>query len=255
MGDEICFYGDNMVDRFPRSFAARHPLFRAKHSETGIWWENSVYYLWWEYLRRHDGFRRVCQNKNKGSFKRLFDDFGNVHSVDFKTWWTADARGVTLFAEPPAPIRVVALSDQQALDLISAGRDDRTLIVAIPLDYRRRTITSSLAKILLENHSRKRGEKRVMSSKAKYPLHHAPDISALKTTLDCFDLKQQHPEMPLWQIAQRVGVSSRLTRSELDGTGGHVADKKASMTAGVSRKLKHALLLIESASQGVFPVR
>ena len=244
-----------MTDRFPRSFSARHPLFRAKFSDSGIWWENSPYYLWWEYLRRHEGYKRACRNKSKGQFSKLFNDFGDIHSIDFKTWWTTEKRGALLFSEPPSPTRVVALTDDQALELIAAGRDDRTLLVAIPLDYRRRTITQSLAKIMSEHHSRRRGEKRIKSSRARYPLHHAPDIAALKSTLACYDLKQQNPDMPLWQIAQKVGVSSRLTQSELDGTGGHVADKKASMTAGVSRKLKHAAILIEGVGKGIFPLK
>ena len=244
-----------MSNRFPRSFAARHPLFRAKYSDSGIWWENSPYYLWWEYLRRHEGYKRACRIKAKGQFLKLFNDFGDIHASDFKTWWTEEGRGAVLFSEPPSPTRVIALTDQEALELISAGRDDRTLLVAIPLDYRRRTITQSLARIMSDNHSRKRGEKRIKSSRAKYPLLHAPDIAALKTTLACYDLKHQNPDMPLWQIAQQVGVSSRLTQSELDGTGGHVADKKASMTAGVSRKLKHAAILIEGVGKGIFPLK
>jgi len=255
MGYKICFYGVNMLERFPRSFAARHPLFRAKYSDTGIWWENSAYYLWWEYLRRHEGYKKAISTKRKGQYLNLFNDFGDIHTSDFKTWWTTGERGAVLFSEPPAPTRVISLTDEQALELIQSGRDERTLLVAIPLDYRRRTITKSLSKILSDNHSRKRGEKRVKFSRAKYPLHHAPDVSALKSTLACYDLKLQNPSMPLWQIAQIAGVSRGLTQAELEGSGGHVADKKASMTAGVSRKLKYAAKLIEGVGKGIFPAK
>jgi hypothetical protein len=68
-------------------------------------------------------------------------------------------------------------------------------------------------------------------------------------------MKSANPHLPLWQIAQAIGVSVRLTKAELEGTGGHVADKKASMTAGVSRKLKHAATLIEGVGKGIFPLR
>lgn len=254
MGRVNRYYGDNM-NRHRRSFAGRHPLFVKRLSETGIWWEDSPYYLWWEYLRRHDGYRRTCARGGRGAYSRLYQDFGDVHSASFKEWWTQDGRGARLFAEPPAPVRVMALTDEEALNIIQAGRDERTLFVAIPLDYQRRTITKALRQILEAHQGRKRGEKRVARSRALYPLAHAPDAQALKTTLRCYDLRVANPAMPLWEIAQIVGVSARLTPSELSGKGGHVADKKASMTAGVSRKLKHANSLIESVGKGIFPAR
>lgn len=241
------------MDRFRRSFSGRHPLFIKRYSETGIWWQDSPYYLWWEFLRRHEGYRRTCQAGGGGRYGRLYEGFGDVHAVPFRTWWSTDDRGAHLFAEPPAPIGVVALSDQEALALIEQGRDERTLLVAIPLDYRRRLIATGLRKVLEAHQGRKRGEKRVKRSKALYPLAHAPDAAALKATLACYDLKQADPNMPLWMIAQEVGVSSRLTPSELSGQGGHTADKKASMTAGVSRKLKHARAIIEGVGRGIFP--
>lgn len=252
MGRVIGDYGVNMV-RHRRGFAGRHPLFVKRWSETGIWWEESPYYLWWEFLRRHDGYRRTCLKGGGGKYGALYKDFGDVHSCSFKEWWTQDGRGAHLFAEPPSPVGVVALSDEEVLDLIKTGRDDRTLLVAIPLDYRRRTLTKALKSILESHQGRKRGEKQVNRSRALYPLAHAPDAAALKTTLQCYDLRTQNPSMPLWQIAQTVGVSTRLTQSELAGKGGHVADKKASMTAGVSRKLKHAQAIIEAVAKGIFP--
>lgn len=241
------------MGRFRRSFTGRHPLFIKRYSEAGIWWQDSPYYLWWEYLRRHEGYRRTCQSGGGGRYGKLYDDFGDIHGVPFRTWWSDQDRGARLFAEPPAPIGVVALSDEEALNLIEGGRDDRTLLVAIPLDYSRRSISQGLKKVLAAHQGRKRGEKRVKSSKALYPFAHAPDTAALKVTLACYDLRMARPEMPLWMIAQEVGVSTRMTSLELAGKGGHIADKKASMTAGVSRKLKHAKALIDSVGRGIFP--
>ena len=68
-------------------------------------------------------------------------------------------------------------------------------------------------------------------------------------------MKSEYPHLPLWQIAHKCNVSHPLTKAELEGSGGHVADKKASMTAGVSRKLKHAATLIEGVGKGIFPLR
>lgn len=242
-----------MTGRLARGFVAKHPLFKKQETKTGIWWEKSPYYLWWEYLRLHEGYRETCLNGGDGAYRALYEDFGNVHSLDFKEWW--QSRGVDLFSEPMSTTKVMALSDEEVKQLLDYPRDDRVLLVAIPIHYPKRTIARSLRKILKENQSRKRGEKLVKFSRAKYPLLFSPDTYALSITLKCYKLKLAEPDLPYWQIAQRCNVSGALSQSELEGTGGHVADKKASMTAGVSRKLKHAATLIEGVGKGIFPLR
>jgi hypothetical protein len=240
---------------FRRSFAARHPLFKRDGSETGIRWKHSAYYLWWEFLRRHEGYRQTCLAGGKGAYSQLYADFGDVHGTDFKTWWSKDALGVRLFAEPRAPVGVVALSDDDMAEFVEQGRDSNTLVVAIPLDYQRRAIIKAFNKLLTQHFSRKRGEKRVAYSKARYPLARVPDVGALGVTLKCYDLRLKHPEKPLWWIAQEVGVSEVMTKAELEGRAGSVVSKKASMTAGVSRKLKQARSIIEGVGRGVFPAK
>jgi len=240
---------------FRRNFAARHPLFKYVESDTGVRWDRSAYYLWWRFLKLHEGYRKTCAKGGKGAYAKIFKDFGDVHSTDFKTWWSKDGRGMRLFSEPPAPLGVVALSDQDMLDLVEQGRDQQTLIVAIPLDYQRRIITKAFNKLLTQHFTRKRGDKRVHDSKARYPLAKVPDVAALQITLDCYVLRQENPEKPLWWIAQQIGVSARLTAAELAGTGGNTVSKKASMTAGVSRKLKHAAAIIDGVGKGIFPTR
>ena len=41
-------------------------------------WQCSVYYYWWEYLRRSDAYRKTCEAKGKGKLSKLYADFGNV---------------------------------------------------------------------------------------------------------------------------------------------------------------------------------
>ena len=42
-------------------------------------WQCSVYYYWWEYLRRHEGYKRTCAQGGRGRYAKLYEDFGNVH--------------------------------------------------------------------------------------------------------------------------------------------------------------------------------
>ena len=75
--------------------------------------------------------------------------------------------------------------------------------------------------------------------------------------MKCYDLKRNNPEMKLWRIAQIAGVSRGLTNAELvleeTGRKGANSDKKLSLSAGASRKLKQAGKLIENVGKGVFP--
>jgi len=109
---ELRIYVGKMSSSFQHHFTFRHPLFRRQRSASGEWWQNSVYYLWWEFLRRHEGYRRTCENAGNGKYAKLYADFGNVHGVTFKEWWTKHARGARLFSEPPLPTSVIALDPQ-----------------------------------------------------------------------------------------------------------------------------------------------
>ena len=72
-------------------------------------WQTSVYYYWWEYLRRHEGYRRTCENGGKGKYAALYRDFGDVHAGEFWDWWKGH---MDLFCEPTPPYaRIVVLRD------------------------------------------------------------------------------------------------------------------------------------------------
>ncbi len=50
-------------------------------------WQCSVYYYWYEYLRRHEGYRETCLNDGTGSCADEYVTFGNVHDLNFAEWW------------------------------------------------------------------------------------------------------------------------------------------------------------------------
>ena len=98
---------------FPRHFVHKHPLFTSKKSTQGLPWNESVYYMWWEFLRRHEGYMRTCENGGTGRYSSLYEDFGDVHSADFKTWWSKNDRGARLFAEPATPKNIAVMSPDE----------------------------------------------------------------------------------------------------------------------------------------------
>ena len=87
-----------------RKFAYKHPTFgRSKVAKSREPFKNSVYYYWWEFLKRNDAYMKCCLNKGDGKLNSLYQDFGDVFNADFKTWWNGENRGVTLFAEELLP--------------------------------------------------------------------------------------------------------------------------------------------------------
>ena len=55
---------------------------------SGVATTDSIYYLWFEYLKRSEKYKKACANKGKGMTK-LYKDFGNI--FQYKT----DAMGYT----------------------------------------------------------------------------------------------------------------------------------------------------------------
>lgn len=246
------------MSNFPRGFVAKHPVF-TKRGKLGIHWELSAFYFWWSFLKLHEGYAETCRKNGKGAYAKLYADFGNVHDIEFKDWWTGkvgdETRGVYLFAEPPAPTTVKALSREEVLQIIDAGVEDEVLLVAIPMSYSRRVISKRLGGVIRDHHGRGRGQKRLSESKARYKLLSIPDADSMGKVLKCHSLRQQHPKMPLWEIAHRARLGQLVSEAELMGSDKQgLSAVKAALTAAASRKLRHAELIIDGVGKGLFPV-
>jgi hypothetical protein len=241
---------------FQRHFAFKHPLFRKTKTSLGIEWQKSVYYLWWEFLRRHDGYRKTCENRGKGKYAKLYQDFGDVHASGFKKWWTEDDRGARIFAEPAIPRSVVRLTKDDLTTFCLEWDDENILVFAAPLFLPKQSIQKSIARLLKQYHPRKRGERTNKESRALYPITNQFNFDSLKLALDVYDLHQGNPTLKLWEIAQKRKFTSTLTENELALRGQMAAEatgKKNTMSVAVSRKLKHAKNVIDGVGKGVFP--
>jgi hypothetical protein len=246
-----------MTSTFPRHFAFKHPVFRRNKSSAGDWWEDSVYYFWWEFLRRHDGYKKTCESCGKGKCAKLYADFGNVHGVSFKEWWSKGDRGARLFAEPPLPTRVVALTSADVRALPENWDSQSLLIVAVPLSLPKRFIEQKLRTILFQHHRRKRGQRTFKESRALYPIAAQFKTSSLKSMLDVYNLRHSQPDLTLWQIGQQLSLTTKLTQAELSaGRGredGAAVAKKNVLAVAASKKLKLAKMIIEGVGKGIFP--
>lgn len=239
-----------MPSPFQRHFTFKHPLFKRQRSASGEWWEHSVYYLWWQFLRRHEGYKKTCEIGGKGKYAEVYADFGNVHGMSFREWWTKGDRGARLFSEPPLPNSIVVLKPTD-IDALSEGWNGGALLVAaIPLALRKRFILQKFNALLRKHHTRRRGQRTFRESQARYPIAAQFNRHSLKKILDAYDLHQAQPELRLWQIAQKLALGTKLTT---DDTPAERVHKKNVLSVAASKKLKQAKNIIDGVGRGIFP--
>ena len=236
-----------MARHFPHS----SPRFGTKHNrKPPEAWESTFYYWWWCYLKRNEGYLKICEAGGGGEFAILYADFGDVRGDDFRLWWHRDGRGAQLFAEPPL------LEKERILvpgDLVPS--QEEALTICLPLVLSKESMARAVKRMLREipHHQGKRGLQDHKRSQAKYQISGNPTIDSLRTGLMVYDFQMEHPEMTLWEIGNqlpRLALSNKITGKE---TKAELTDKKNVLAATVSRYLKKTTRSIERTGQGIFP--
>jgi len=228
-------------------FAYKHPTFgRSNAVKATEPFKNSVYYLWWEFLRRSDAYKKCCASGGKGKSSGVYEDFGDVFETDFKTWWQFDDRGACLFAErlPPKMMLIDALP--------APAVADQVLVLQVPLGLSKRTLVAEFQKILKDHHQGKRGRRNNVNSTARYPVTGHIDTDALQKCLRVYDMRKENPKMPLWQVCQNCKAIQRSALLSDTDTGPEKTAKKFNLTNTASRLIKRAELVIQNVEQGIF---
>ncbi len=224
-------------------------------------WHDSVYYWWWRFMRLSPTYRQACEKSGRvrdAKLKQLYKDFGDIFAYEdskdgFRKWWNfktddmpAD-RGAMLFGYP-------ALDEVRVVEPSASDLGDGTLLVAIPLNLRKRQISQQLNRIIQKHHTGKRGQRYNKNISARYiPLH--DKVAALKSAHAALTYRHQHPDAKLWEITQNTGISSyHLSDDEMSKQSAKtVVDAKAYMATHASRVLKKAEAIVSGVGQGVFP--
>ena len=231
----------------PRSFPYPHPLFGGGTSKSKADIERSPYYWWWEHLRRSEAYRKAVFGRPKGAIKAIVDDFGDVFSVDFKTWWRSEQRGARLFANPSIRPAI------EVLDADASNSHETRLLLSIDLDIPMADLTKRFRVVLRQHHSGKRGKQASRTTMAKYRLSGPPHIEAWKIGLQIYDIKIENPDLKLWEVARLVPRiwKSHAFNPELPSR--QILDEKNRVQVLVSRHLSRTKKAIENASRGQFP--
>jgi hypothetical protein len=232
-----------------RHFPFKHPTFGTKNfPKTSNHWRVSVYYWWYEYLRRNIDYKKTCNLQGKGGkCTKLYEQFGNVHEGDFKSWWTSDDRGAILFADPPTPNISVIKSVELHSDFLSG----KNIVLNVPLNLPVTFLVKNFRKILVKHHTGKRGHTQARMSTARFVPRGKVDVGFLEIALLVWDEKTANPKKPLWQIAQDVGIAGKHKLKSTDSPM-ESRDKRNVLAAMTSRYYKKACLMIEATSKGIF---
>jgi hypothetical protein len=240
-----------------KHFRHKHPLFRKSSSNTGTSYTQSPYYFWWEFLRRHEGYRETCSSGGYGPLADLYRDFGDVHSRTFREWWSEGDRGATLFAEPSKPIGLDFVQSSD-LDRVRTHLDNGDVfLLSIPVTMDKKSIINRFEKLLRRVHPRKRGQRDNMDSHAMYPIVAQYAISSLQKSLEAYDLSKSEPKPTLWEIGQKLKIGDTLTKDEMNLKRGKITptvkNKQNKLSVAASKKIQLAKSIIEGVGQGVFP--
>ncbi len=230
-------------------FSYQHPVFgTASKPAPPTKWEKTVYYLWWEYLKRNAVYLQTCENGGDGPCAALYRDFGDVRGDDFKAWWSEDGRGARLFAEPRAEDSVRVL--EQGEEALSR---DEALTISLPLNLPKKTLEAHVKRLLAAHHKGKRGMQYAKQSRARYKVQGQPNVPALELGLAVWDMRRARPDLELWQIGDRVPDLLRTQKIKPGDDRHDQMVKKRALAAVVSRYLKRVKLQIDGVGKGTFP--
>jgi len=214
----------------------------------GVWWEDSVYYLWFEYLRRNERYKTYCETK-KGTkgIKKLYEDFGDIHSTDFKQWWRKT--GSVLFCEQVDLERVEEITNTNDYQRYQANE---VLMVAIPTHKELGWLKQQVDDKIRKHRTRTGTSKQQVGSTAIYPLHTTPDPQALKMALRVWD---EYTAGNKERVAQGQRKRSQMEIANLlyKRKRHEAGDWEESAKQMVFRYNKTATHIIENVGKGIFP--
>jgi len=232
-----------------RHFPYQHPTFGTeKKPKPKRYWEDTIYFLWWSYLKRSDKYIQTCESEGKKGLVSLYKDFGDVRGDSFKEWWSKDSRGMRLFAEPQAlsALQVVTRDD---LDEIQG----ETLLMSVPLSLPKKFLLERFRKILAEHHKGERGRQYAKKSESKYKFKGQPNIQGMKTALMVYDHLVANPKIRLWEVG-KILPQFKMELEECEKKGVVPSyDLKRTIEATVSRYKRKATSSIKNTETGIFP--
>ena len=227
----------------PKHFLYKHPLFKAKRTRQGIWYESSPYYLWWRFLRLNEVYRQMCLGNIPPN--ETYDFFKNIHAYDdtregFARWFREV--GEDLFCEPKSTNVVKEITED---DDITEWMGDGRIVLSIPISQNAEWAQKQVKRIVSKHRLAEERRKELgkpQSSSAQYQFAQEPDVPALKRYLEIYEL-------------HNTPTATGRKRSYMD-TGIAFFGNKAQPESAKSmayRMVKTAKQIVENILDGEFP--
>lgn len=230
----------------PRHFQFQYPTFgTAKKPKNEASWEKTVYFWWFEYLKRNTNYLALLDS---GSDSQITRDFGDPRNRTFKDWWTEDNRGAYLFAEP----------ESDTVEILNGGdivsNDPSILTLCFPLTLPKEFLKKRFERFIDHHHKGKAGVRHSLFSRAKYQFNGQPNIDSLKRDLTVYDRHIENPRIPLIESCKDLWwVAYPKDSLKKDFGTSDYSNQKATEHGKLKRQLKRAITAIEATSHGCFP--
>ena len=186
----------------------------------GVGTTQSIYYLWFEYLKRSEKYKKACANNGKG-MKKIYDDFGDIFKLKtdangytdaedfYRNWWEKDNRGARLFG-----IRAIDELKEFASveDVLSLQNDiDDYEIVVLPKNLPKTIMRKRVGELITALQS-----KDVDRGKARYPIvSERVDVESLYDCLDVYDVMATKEYTAVEAYAKVFGIKAKHKHLDL----------------------------------------
>ncbi|MRV73559.1 hypothetical protein GJ700_17745 [Duganella sp. FT92W] len=221
--------------------------------------KTSPYYWWFQHLKRHAGYKACCERGGEGEYAALYLDWGDVRTDDFEEWFFQ--HGDALFREPHVQDDLGEIRDAAQLEKINLSD---TMVVAVPIRLGKRNLSKQeiiyqFSLLLDARFPGNIGGRPQYVSEAKYRFNGYPQLDKLEERLRIYDMRQKHPDWPLWKIGEQLaldgffksGLRNVTNSKEQDKLG---EEKRRKMTTLVSQRLKKARMQIANSVSNVFEI-
>jgi hypothetical protein len=145
----------------------------------------SPYYWWYMFLRLNLDYEKTCKSNGTGSYKELYEDFGDVYKKSFKEWWSDT---VVLFAEDRPKYRMMIANRVE--DIAPFGSNE-VLNLVVPLNRSRRSLQKAFSFLVLDKIEKGKKGVNTEESTAKYKLSGKWNIEALSNAYNIYKIKKQ----------------------------------------------------------------
>lgn len=209
-------------------------------------------------MRRNEDYLACCANGGKGKLAKLYEDFGDIRSDDFRSWWGGtQQKGSYLFGELPVELRLQKLNNK---DEWADDWGSEIMVVAVNMEIGRRKLQQYFAHLLQKEHKGKRGRKSLSAAKstARYPLYRNFSQHNLRAMLEIYDVWKANEALPKEQRKPQwaLGVAVKLVPTAMPQKGDTkyiTTNKRNVMAVAVSRYLKSAKAVVANTAKGEFP--